>query len=79
MNVPGLMQKNSFAGDYRSETVLNMPQLSREELLGLQRTFPLYVKFPKSEWPKIKQCEGDGAEAEALFKELSSTYTEEFL
>ena len=75
----GLMEKKSLAGDYRSETVLNMPQLSRNELLGLQRTFPLYVRFPKSEWPRIKKCEGNGAESEALYKELSDKYREEFL
>ncbi len=75
----GLMQEKSLAGDYRSETVLNMPQLSRKELLGLQRTFPLYVKLPKSEWPKIRKCEGNGTEAEALFKELSGMYVEKFL
>jgi len=75
----GLMQKNAHAGDYRSETILNMPQISREELLGLQRTFPLYVRFPKSEWPKIKKCEGNGQEAETLYKELSREYTEKYL
>ncbi|ODS30447.1 MAG: oxidoreductase [Candidatus Scalindua rubra] len=75
----GLIQKGSLAGDYRSETVLNMPQLSREELLGLQRTFPLYVRFPKSEWPRISKCEGNGQEAEILYKELSREYTEKFL
>ena len=75
----GLMQKGSHAGDYRSETVLNMPQLSREDLLGLQRTFPLYVRFPKSEWPRIKKCEGNGQEAEALYNELSREYTEKYL
>ncbi|MDR4497464.1 MAG: B12-binding domain-containing radical SAM protein [Candidatus Scalindua sp.] len=75
----GLTRKDTFAGDYRSETVLDMPQLSREELLGLQRTFPLYVRFPKSEWPKIKKCEEKGQEAERLFKELSAIYTKKFL
>ena len=75
----GLMQKGSHAGDYRSEIVLNMPQLSREDLLELQRTFPLYVRFPKSEWPRIKKCEGNGQEAEALYNELSREYTEKYL
>ena len=56
----GLMQKDAHAGDYRSETVLNMPQISRQELLRLQKTFPLYVRFPKSEWPRIEKCEGNG-------------------
>jgi hypothetical protein len=73
------MQKGAHAGDYRSEAVLHMPQISREQLLGLQRTFPLYVRFPKSEWPKIRKCEGNGTKAETLFKELSREYTEKFL
>jgi len=37
------------------------------------------VKFPKSEWPRIEKCEGDGQEAEALYEELSSEYTEKYL
>jgi hypothetical protein len=73
------MQKGSHAGAYRSETVLNMPQLSREDLLGLQRTFPLYVRLPKSEWPRIKKCEGNGQETEDLYNELSREYTEKYL
>ncbi len=73
------MQKGAHAGDYRSETVLHMPQISREELLGLQKTFPLYVKFPKSEWPRIKDCEGNSQEAEALYEQLSREYTEKYL
>ncbi len=75
----GLMKKDAHAGDYRSETVLNMPQISRQELLSLQKTFPLYVKFPKSKWPRIEKCEGNGQEAEALYEELSREYTEKYL
>jgi radical SAM superfamily enzyme YgiQ (UPF0313 family) len=75
----GLMQKDAHAGDYRSETVLNMPQITREELLNLQKTFPLYVRFPKSEWPRIEKCEGNSQEAEALYEELSLEYTEKYL
>jgi hypothetical protein len=56
-----------------------MPQISRDELLSLQKTFPLYVRFPKSEWPRIEKCEGDGQEAEALYEELSREYTEKYL
>jgi hypothetical protein len=56
-----------------------MPQISREELLSLQKTFPLYVRFPKSEWPRIEKCEGNDQEAEALYEELSREYTEKYL
>ncbi len=73
------MQKDAHAGDYRSETVLNMPQISREELLSLQKTFPLYVRFPKSEWTRIEKCEGNDQEAETLYEELSREYTEKYL
>ena len=71
--------KSALAGDYKSETVLNMPQISRKELLSLQKTFPLYVKFPKREWPRIEKCEGNDQESEAMYEELSREYTEKYL
>ncbi|HHT9120297.1 MAG TPA: B12-binding domain-containing radical SAM protein [Candidatus Hypogeohydataceae bacterium YC41] len=73
------LKEEDIANDYRLGPTLDMPQLSSNELAGLHKTFPLYVRFSKSEWPFIKACEGNGPEAESLYQELSKTYTEKFM
>jgi radical SAM superfamily enzyme YgiQ (UPF0313 family) len=73
------LKEEDIANDYRLSPTLDMPQLTRKELIGLHRTFPLYVRFPKSEWPLIKICEGNGPQAEGLYKELSKVYAEKFI
>lgn len=73
------LKEEDIANDYRLGPTLDMPQLSSKELIGMQRTFPLYVRFPKSEWPIIKICEGNGPQAESLYQELSKVYIEKFM
>ena len=44
------LSTNAFA---YFKTILKMPTISREELLGLQKTFVLYAKLPRHEFPRI--------------------------
>jgi len=53
---------------------LDMPQLSSEQIKGLVRTFPLYVKMPESYFEKIKVAEQLNEEGDAMFAELSDLY-----
>jgi len=73
----GYLQEEDVAGDYRLGPSMDMPQISRAELIGLHRTFPLYVKFPRSEWDTIRRCEQLTAEGNALFQDLAERYTTE--
>lgn len=57
---------------------LNMNSISYEELKGLQRTFPLYARFPKSEWNKIKIAERFDDVGNRMFEEFSSLYRERY-
>ncbi len=75
----GYLAEEDVAEDYRIGPSMDMPQLGRKELTALHRTFPLYVKFPKSEWPVIRSCEEEGPEADALYSELAERYTAEFM
>lgn len=61
-----------------TDSILSMPSISRDELLGLVRTFSLYVKFPKEEWPQIAIAEKFTPEGDAAFSELSKRYYERF-
>ncbi len=75
----GYIKEDEIAEDYRLGPSMDMPQLSRSELVGLHRTFPLYVKFPKSEWDTIKMCEADTPEADLIYRELSERYVQEYM
>ncbi len=75
----GYISKDSLAGDYRCDARLEMPQLSSQVIKGLQRTFPLYVKFPRKDWPKIKKAEGFNEEGNEVFEELSAEFKGRFL
>ena len=54
-----------------NRSVLNMPSLSQDEIAGLEKTFVLYVKLPKSYWPDIKIAEQDNEEGNIMFEKLS--------
>jgi radical SAM superfamily enzyme YgiQ (UPF0313 family) len=70
----GFISADMDAGDYRSDYLLDMPQLSKEELKGLHKAFLLYVNFPKFLWPLIKYCEKDNEFGNKLFKIISDIY-----
>jgi anaerobic magnesium-protoporphyrin IX monomethyl ester cyclase len=55
-----------------NRSVLNMPSLSQDEIAGLEKTFVLYVKLPKSNWSDIKIAEKDDVEGNAMFEKLSA-------
>lgn len=73
------IDKNEMGGDYRQDFVLNMPQISKEEILGLQRTFALYSRFPEERWPEIRIAERFDKKGNRKFNELKKEYTEKFL
>ena len=58
------------------KTVLNMPTISKQELMGLQKTFVLYAKLPKYEFPRIKIAEKNNEEGLKMFSELSEEYSD---
>lgn len=51
-------------------SVLNMPSMSREEIKGLAKTIPLYIKLPKTYYEQITVAEQDTAEGNRMFEEL---------
>ena len=59
-------------------SILTMSTISKEAILGLLRTFSLYVKFPKEEWPEIAIAEKFTPEGDAKFAQLSDLYYERF-
>jgi len=61
-----------------SNSLLKMPHLPSEEIDGLIRTFPLYVRFPKDEWTKIRQAEANTEEGKLIYSEYQKKYRDQF-
>lgn len=74
----GYITEESQTKGLMSGPIMNMPQLGNDELLGLVRTFSLYVKFPKEEWPDIRIAEKFDEEGNSKFAKLSKRYYERF-
>lgn len=74
----GYIDPGSETNSIITGSILNMPTISKEEILGLVRTFSLYVKFPKEEWPEIAKAEKFTPEGDQVFAELSERYYERF-
>ena len=71
----GFIPEGARGGDYRMDYILKQPQLTRKEVMGLYRTFALYVKFPKDRWDEIKQAEISNK----IFRELAEEYRQKYL
>ena len=56
------------------ESTLDMPGFPKEEINGLLRTFPLYVKFPEDRFPEIRRAEANTGEGNRAFHQLATEY-----
>ena len=56
------------------DSMLDQPQLPKNELIGLARTFGLYQTLPKSKWKYIEQAETDSPESIKLREQLRKDY-----
>lgn len=74
----GYISENFTPGSINVDVSLDMPQLSKEEVRGLQRTFALYARMPKEYWSKIKRAEKFDTEGNQTFEELRKIYQEKY-
>ena len=59
-----------------AKSILRMPKpyLQPDEILSLQRVFPLYVRMPESRYPEIAIAERFDEEGNAIFETLSKEF-----
>lgn len=74
----GYLDKDAKVHQLLDGVELKMDTISYQELKGLQRTFPLYVKMPEEEWDKIRIAERFDEEGNRMFEELSKLYRERY-
>lgn len=65
------------SGTYE-ESLLNMPKFPRDRIAGLQRVFPMYVKFPKDRWSEIREAEALTPAGDAKWRTLREEFTTTF-
>ncbi len=70
----GYISEDYLSGDAHLGSGLDMPNITKEEISGLQRTFSLYVKLPKKQYPEIKIAEKFNKKGNDKFRELSRAY-----
>ena len=56
-----------------------MPHLTPEQIQGLQRTFIMYVRFPKEMWPEIDKSERFDERGNEVFEQLRKVYLEKYV
>lgn len=55
-------------------SILDQPQLSRAEVLGIAKTFGLYQCVPKSDWGRVRIAEQDSPAGDAMLELLQQQY-----
>ena len=70
----GYISASHIADEHTMGSSLTMPQITAEEIYGLFRTFPLYVKLPKKVWPDIRRAETMDDEGQRIYGDLAETY-----
>lgn len=75
----GLIDKKTIVRSLlTSGSFLNMPQFPPEQISGLTKTFNMYVRFPESRWPEIKQAESETPEGKRIYAALRDEFVQRF-
>ncbi|MBL7157875.1 MAG: radical SAM protein, partial [Candidatus Omnitrophica bacterium] len=74
----GYIDESYIAGDSHLNSDLNMPQLAKDEIAGLQRTFVLYTRLPENYLEEIKLAENFTEEGDKVFKKLAEIYRKDY-
>jgi radical SAM superfamily enzyme YgiQ (UPF0313 family) len=71
----GYCDPNTFCDIMDAEvSILDQPQLSRTEVIGIAKTFGLYQCVPKSDWGRVRLAEEDSPAGDALLELLQREY-----
>ncbi len=74
----GYIHADAKTDSLMRRSILNMPQFHPNEIEGLVRTFPLYVKMPESYFDKIRIAEQLNEEGDRMLAELRDIYVKEY-
>lgn len=68
------MKGNELGAGVRAGSILVLPTITNDELIGIQRCFQLYMRFPESMYSEIRRAETD----DDVFEKMKQRYLELF-
>lgn len=74
----GYIDPSKLAMDLTVTSILNQPFISANEIQGIARTFPLYIKLPENDFDVIRKAEKFDDEGNKIFDELSKIYRSKY-
>jgi len=72
------LKKRDLGHIYVKDSLLNMPQISKEEIRGLMKTFVLYARLPRSYWKEIKFAESETEKGIEKYNELMALFKKKY-
>ncbi len=67
-----------FIGSPIGNSILSMPQFTKEQIEGMLRTFVLYVRMPEEYYPRIEEAEKLTQEGDEALEELRNAFFNEY-
>jgi radical SAM superfamily enzyme YgiQ (UPF0313 family) len=74
----GYIKPDARTDSLMRRSILNMPNFSSDQIKGLVRTFPLYIKMPESYFNDIKVAEQLNEEGDKMLAILREIYFREY-
>ncbi len=74
----GYISSESRTDSLMRNSILTMPDFSADEIKGLARTFPLYIKMPEASFEQIRLAEKFDSEGEKMFAALREEYFKKY-
>lgn len=74
----GYIEPTRLCYDLTYGSPLRQPHITGDEIRGIFRTFPLYVKFPLDQFDLIRKAEHFDDEGNRIFNELSLVYRQRY-
>jgi anaerobic magnesium-protoporphyrin IX monomethyl ester cyclase len=74
----GYIREDTVVEHNTKDTVLDMPQYSRDAINGAVRTFNMYLRFPETYFPRIAIAERFDDEGNAMFEALREEFVERY-
>jgi anaerobic magnesium-protoporphyrin IX monomethyl ester cyclase len=72
----GYYDPKRIAKTFFVDSPLKQPHITPQEISGLQRTFPLYIKLPESDFHLIRKAEKFDEEGNRMYEELTAVFRE---
>jgi anaerobic magnesium-protoporphyrin IX monomethyl ester cyclase len=74
----GYIKNDLISTDFFIESLMDMPQFSKQQIMGMYRTMLLYIKMPKEYFGEIKKAESFDDQGNDSFKRLKEIYIKNY-